>query len=208
MEYRTVETCAAYMLGRLGALREQNPNLRLLDIGAGPGTITAGFARAIPEGHVTAVDLKSEALSGARNLAEAAGVRNIEFQQASIHKLPFADGAFDVTHCHQVLTHVEAPWDALREMMRVTKPGGIVAAREGDQDSEILWPLTPGLLKFHSTIAKMMKGAGGTVTAARDLLPWALRAGAKMDQITHSYSTWWHSTQTAKDNWSKLCIVV
>ena len=37
----------------------------------------------------------------------------------------------------------------LSEMIRVTKPGGIIAAREGDLDTEVFWPPIPGVLKFH-----------------------------------------------------------
>ena len=47
-----------------------------------------------------------------------------------VYALPFEDDSFDVTHAHQVLQHVADPVAALREMARVTRPGGIVAARD------------------------------------------------------------------------------
>jgi ubiquinone/menaquinone biosynthesis C-methylase UbiE len=75
----------------------------------------------------------------ALTIAEMAGIKNIEFQQGDAYKLPFADETFDITFCHQMLTHLKAPWDELREMLRVTKPGGIVAAREGDLETECIW---------------------------------------------------------------------
>ncbi|MCJ1389517.1 hypothetical protein MMC18_002374 [Xylographa bjoerkii] len=104
---------------------------------------------AIPDGHVTAVDLNPDILPRARAVAEMAGVKNIEFQQGDAYKLPFADATFDIAYCHQMLTHLKAPWDALREMLRVTKPAGIVAAREGDLETECVWPDLSGLIKFH-----------------------------------------------------------
>lgn len=208
MELRTVDNSAAYMLERLGAMKDHNPRLKLLDVGTGPGTISVGFAQAIPQGHVMAVDLNPEALSLARATAKTAGVDNMEFGEADIHHLPFADGTFDITHCHQVLTHVRAPWDAIRELVRVTKPGGIVAAREGDLASEFLWPEASGLSKFHNFIAKMMEAAGGSPSAGRQLLDWALRAGVEREQIRLTYGTWGYSSASDKKTWGEYIYYV
>ena len=81
------------------------------------------------------------------------------------------------------------PWDALREMLRVTKVGGIVAAREGDLETECVWPELPGLLKFRKFAGDMMTAAGGSSTAGRQLLSWALRAGVRREQINFQL---WH----------------
>ena len=48
-----------------------------------------------------------------------------------VHDLPFPSGSFDVVHAHQVLQHVADPVAALREMVRVCRPGGVVAVRAG-----------------------------------------------------------------------------
>lgn len=74
------------------------------------------------------------AASAAATAAGAgAGATNVQFRRADAYRLPFADGAFDVTHCHQIPCHMDAPADALREMLRVTRPGGLVAARGADR---------------------------------------------------------------------------
>ncbi|KAI1774581.1 S-adenosyl-L-methionine-dependent methyltransferase [Hypoxylon cercidicola] len=127
---------AAYLLKRLEALQQSNPKSALLDVGAGSGTISITLAKAIPEGRVIASDVKQDIPTRAQAIAESEGVKNIEFQQAGAYKLPFADGTFHVTHCHQVLCHLKASSDTLREMLRVTKPGGLVAVREGDLESD------------------------------------------------------------------------
>lgn len=120
-ELRTAENSAAHLLPKLQSMKASNPHLTLLDVGAGSGTISVCFAKLIPDGHVTGVDLNPNILPRARAVAEMAGVKNIEFQQGNVYKLPFADETFDVTFCHQVLIHIGTPWDALREMLRVTK---------------------------------------------------------------------------------------
>ena len=201
-ELRTAENSAAYLLVKLQAIKENSPHLTLLDVGAGSGSISATLAKAIPEGKVTAIDLKEDILLRARTVAELAGVKNIEFQQADVYKLPFADETFDVTHCHQVLCHLKHPSDALRDMLRVTKPGGVVAAREGDYETDCVWPQLPGLDKFHKCVAGLMT-RGGSAIAGRQLLPWALKAGAGRDQVTLSYGTWWFDKQDDKGVWGR-----
>src|ERR1700760_1231452 len=200
-EVRTAENSAAYLLPKLQSMKESNPHLTLLDVGAGSGTISVSFAKLIPDGHVTGVDLNANILPRARAVADMAGVKNIEFQQGTVYKLPFADETFDVTFCHQVLVHIGTPWDALREMLRVTKRGGIVAAREGDYETECVWPELPELRKFHKLMAGLMGTGGGTPTAGRQLLPWALKAGVEPSQITPSYSSWSYHTPSDR----KIC---
>jgi ubiquinone/menaquinone biosynthesis C-methylase UbiE len=98
-------------------MKESNPHLTLLDVGAGSGTISATFAQAIPEGKVITTNVNNDILPRAQAVAKLAGVMNIKFQQADAYKLPFADGTFDITHRHQVLCHLKAPSDVLREML-------------------------------------------------------------------------------------------
>ena len=88
-------------------------------------------------------------------------------------------------------------------MLRVTKTSGIVGAREGDLETECVWPELEGLLKFHKLAASMMKAAGGSSTTCRQLLPWALKAGVERDRITLSYGTWSYSTPREKKTWGK-----
>ena len=188
-EIRTAENSAAYLLPKLQSMKESNPHLKLLDVGSGSGTISLSFAKLIPSGHVTGIDLNANVLPRARANAEQAGVKNIEFQQGSIYKLPFPDETFDIVCCHQVLIHIGTPWDALAEMLRVTKRGGIVAAREGDYESECVWPDLPALGKFHTLMAGAMSAGGGTPTTGRQLLSWALKLGVEQSRVSLSFST-------------------
>jgi SAM-dependent methyltransferase len=166
------------------------------------------FAKLIPDGHVTGIDLNANILPRARAVAETAGVKNIEFQQGSVYQLPFADETFDATFCHQVLIHIGTPWDALREMLRVTKRGGIVAAREGDYESECIWPELAELSNFHKLMAGLMSAGGGTPTAGRQLLSWALKAGVERSQITLSYSTSSYHTPSERKTCCKFLFLV
>ena len=202
-EWRTAENSAAYIIPELLSLREQNPQLSLLDVGAGSGTISVGLAKYIPEGKVTATDLSDVILKRARGFAEAAGVTNIEFRPANAYNLPFPNDTFDVAHCHQMLCHLDAPAEALREMLRVTKPGGLVAARESDLAAQCIWPESPGLARFHAVMEATMKAAGGCWTGGRQLVSWALGAGVRRDQITAGFGTWCFSAPEDRKMWGK-----
>ncbi len=137
--WRTAENSAAYLLPAL------TPDARLLDVGCGPGTITADLATRV--GSVTAVETAPEALDAARAVAAERGLA-IDFAVEDVHALSFADDSFDVVHAHQVLQHVADPVGALREMARVCRPGGIVAARDSDYAAFTWWPEVPALAQW------------------------------------------------------------
>ncbi|MFD0891048.1 class I SAM-dependent methyltransferase, partial [Streptosporangium algeriense] len=101
--WRTVENSAAYLLPHL------RPGMSLLDVGCGPGTITAELAALVAPGTVTAVEVTEEALALARAEVERRGLSNVEFAVADVHALDLPDDAFDVVHAHQVLQHVGDP---------------------------------------------------------------------------------------------------
>jgi ubiquinone/menaquinone biosynthesis C-methylase UbiE len=97
---------------------------QVLDVGCGPGHLARWLAR---RGcHVTAVDRGWRLIRIARRLAAREGI-GIRFKRAPGERLPFPDGAFDLALATTVIYWVECPAAILREMVRVTRPGGIVA---------------------------------------------------------------------------------
>src|SRR5437660_7862969 len=126
---RTAWDSAGYLLDRLRAGQS------LVDIGCGPGTITVDLAEIVAPGRVVALDAAADVLVTARDVAAERGLDNVEFAVGDVNSLEFADGTFDVVHAHQVLQHVADPVAALREMRRVCKPGGVVAARDVDYEA-------------------------------------------------------------------------
>src|SRR5689334_11341230 len=78
-QWRTVETSAAYLVPHLRA------GLSVLDVGCGPGTITAGMAELVAPGRVVATDAAEVVLAEARRNVEAKGATNVEFAVADVH---------------------------------------------------------------------------------------------------------------------------
>lgn len=193
---RTAENSAGYLLPHL------HPGISVLDVGCGPGTITADIAARVAPGRVTAVETTGEALEPARAEARAHNLSNVSFATSDVHALGFADDAFDIVHAHQVLQHVADPVRALREMRRVCAPGGIVAARDADYAGFIWFPRLRALDRWLDLYERAARANGGEPDAGRRLLSWAQQAG--FGDITPSGSIWCFATPEARDWWGGM----
>jgi ubiquinone/menaquinone biosynthesis C-methylase UbiE len=194
--WRTAENSAAYLLPEI------EPDMTILDIGCGPGTITADLAALVPNGRVVGVDHAESILAQARVLAAERDLTNVEFAAADIHALYYDDDSFDVVHAHQVLQHVGNPVQALREMRRVCRPGGVVAARDWAATS--WYPDSTGLDDWLELFNRVARASGGTPEAGRYLKAWALEVGFTEAAIRASSSTWTYSTPAEREWWSGL----
>lgn len=192
--WRTAENSAGYLLPHL------DPSQTLLDVGAGPGTITADLAARVRA--VTATEVGPAELALSEATARERGVTTITFDVADVHALPFADATFDVTHAHQVLQHVGDPVQALREMARVTKPGGIVAARDSDYGAFCWFPAVPELDEWMTLYQAAARANGGEPNAGRRLLAWARAAG--LEDVSSTSSTWCFATPEDRAWWGGM----
>jgi SAM-dependent methyltransferase len=193
---RTAENSAAYLLPHL------RPGLSVLDVGCGPGTITVDLAARVAPGRVTAVEKTDDALDLARTEAGRRGQSNIDFVTSDVHALDLPDDTFDIVHAHQVLQHVADPVQALREMRRVCKPGGIVAARDSDYSGFSWFPQLPPLDRWMTLYSAAARANGGEPDAGRRLLSWAQRAG--FGDVTPSGSLWCFATPETRDWWGGM----
>lgn len=121
--------------------------LKVLDIGTGPGIMAICLA---DMGHrVTAIDLADGMLAQARKNSELYGV-DIEFRKADAEQLPFEDGSFDAVVSRWVLWTLPNPEAALKEWMRVLKPGGKLVYADG------IWTLKGAKMKAKYHFARFL----------------------------------------------------
>ena len=193
--WRTAVNSAAYLLPRL------RPGLDLLDVGCGPGTITSDLARKVAPGRVVGIDASAEVVDEARASAVRANLP-ATFEVADLFALPFADHTFDVVHAHQVLQHVADPVAALMEMRRVCRPGGVVAARDGDYPSFSFAPEVEDLTRSIAAYGELTRINRGNWDAARHLLGWAQAAG--FDDVAATASVWCFATDEDRTWWGGL----
>ncbi|MFI5690544.1 class I SAM-dependent methyltransferase [Kribbella sp. NPDC051586] len=179
--WRTAGNSAGYLLAHL------RPGMSLLDVGAGPGTITADLARLVEPGRTTALEASDSALDITRATFAELDL-DVEFVVGDVHALELPDDTYDVVHAHQVLQHVADPVQALREMRRVCKPGGIVAVRDSDYHGFIWYPELPELDEWMALYQRMARANSGEPDAGRRLLSWALAAG--FEDVEATTSTW------------------
>lgn len=128
---------AALFVARLGA----PPHLRWLDVGCGTGSLAAAIRAGADPLHVLGIDPSAAFVEHAR---AAAGGDRVRFVQAGAGAVPLPDNAVDVTVSGLVLNFVADLPAALAELVRVTAPGGTVAAcvwdyAEGMEMLRVFW---------------------------------------------------------------------
>jgi SAM-dependent methyltransferase len=192
--WRTAENSAGYLLPQL------TPQMSVLDVGCGAGTITAGLADRVPGGHVTGIDAEPAVLEQAR--AGAAGRDNLHFASGDVYALDYPDHTFSVVHAHQLLQHLGDPVAALREMARVCQPGGLIAVRDGDYGAMVWYPEMPGLEDWRNLYRRVARANGGEPDAGRRLHAWARQAG--LTDLEVSSSTWTYATPQERTWWGGL----
>jgi SAM-dependent methyltransferase len=113
------------------------PGMRALDVGCGPGALAAALAAAIGAEHVAAADPSAPLLAACAERVSGADVR-----QAPAHALPWTDDAFDAALAQLVVNFLPDPVAGAREMARVVRPGGTVAA--------CTWDYGDGMTMLHT----------------------------------------------------------
>lgn len=188
-ELRNAGTCLGYLLPTLESLP---PTFRLLDIGCGPGSITFDLARRFPRAKIIGVDLGKESIDRANANIAAHGLgTGIEFRVGSILEpdsflSPEEIGSFDVVHEHTTLICIPNNIEMLRVMKTLAKQDtGILACREADLETQVVWPPCPENAELQKRIYKMN---GLEWQMGRKLLSKALEVGFHRDQITASAS--------------------
>ena len=100
---------------------------RVLDVGCGPGALTAVLVERLGAGQVSAVDPSESFVDAVRDRLPGVDVR-----RSGAESLPYDDDTFDVATAQLVVHFMADPVAGLREMARVTRPGGVVAANVWD----------------------------------------------------------------------------
>ena len=120
MARRTIESHGEFFLPYL------RPGVSVLDCGCGPGSITLSIAQRVGNGRVLGVVFGESQIQRANESAKELGIDNAAFQQADCYSLPFEDESFDRVFSNALMEHLTDPVRAIREMLRVLKPNGVI----------------------------------------------------------------------------------
>jgi SAM-dependent methyltransferase len=168
-QVRLVRGMESDFLDRVGLA----PHHVLLDLGCGPGFFSAWARRErVPAGRVIGVDVDPKLLDIARGHGSGA-----EFLLGSAVRIPLPDACVDVAYARFLFQHLDRPLDALAELRRVTRPGGVVALVDTDDGGLVVHPAPPclGELLEASRIAQAARG--GDRLVGRKLKSLLVEAG-------------------------------
>lgn len=178
-------------LARLVALAEATPEAVAFDIATGGGHTALAIAPHVR--HVTVTDLTPAMLEQARAFLTAEGVTNADFHLADAEELPFPDARFDLVTCRIAPHHFADVEQAVREVARVLRPGGLfllidsVAPEDPDLDAflnELERRRDPSHVRSYrrSEWRRFLEAAGLTVevmetfTKRHDFADWTARS--------------------------------
>ena len=112
----------------------------ILEAGRGVGAQTVTLAQRSPDARFISIDVSANSVAEAKRAAAAAGLTNVQFQQADIFALSFAPASFDHVFVCFVLEHLSRPVEALAILNRLLRPGGTMTVIEGDHGSTYFHP--------------------------------------------------------------------
>ena len=118
--------------------------MQVAELGCGAGLVSVRIARRLQTaGQLTAIDINADQVEVARKRIENEQLKNVRFQVSSATQTTLESNQFDMVTCRFLLMHLSQPNAALHEMIRILKPGGILAVEEGDFSSLFCWQAVP-----------------------------------------------------------------
>lgn len=168
------------------------PGEECLDVGCGTGVDAQGIASIVgPTGRSLGVDINRGLCREAARRADAAGSA-AAFVRGDVLNLPFASGSFDCVRCERVLQYVRDPYRAVRELVRVLRPGGRVVLIDTDWTTAVLNPLPEDIAEVMGDLARNQMA---NPKAGRRLREYLVKAGARPMSATSE--TWLQPQEAA-----------
>jgi len=126
---------------------EIKPGTKAIDFGCGPGISTIDLARRSSPGLVIGIDIKESAIEVAKSLSKSEQISNVKFLKMNASRVQFKDNSFDMAFARNLLMSVPNPMKVLKAMVRVVRPGGLIAIVSSDGFMCNLYPLNKVLKK-------------------------------------------------------------
>ena len=156
----------------------------VLEAGCGVGAQTVTLAQRSPGARFTSIDVSADSLAQARRTTAAAGLANVEFQQADIFALPFAPESFDHVFVCFVLEHLSRPGAALQSLKDLLRPGGTLTVIEGDHGSAYFHPYSDAARGAVECLVELQRLAGGNALIGRQLYPLLVEADLQAVRVS------------------------
>ena len=160
-------------------LEHLTPGLTVLDVGCGPGTLTAEIARRVEPGHVVGMDVNPEMIAAAEAAHPPAVVTNLVFYRGDVRQSGWEE-EFDLVNAARVLQWIPTPGAALGAMVRATVAGGLVVVLDYDHTRAEWADAPPAWRRFYEAFLAW-RAAGDLDNALAARLPRLLEAAGLSD---------------------------
>jgi ubiquinone/menaquinone biosynthesis C-methylase UbiE len=168
------------MLDRVGL----QPGWQCLDLGCGALGIVEPLSRRVgPNGRVVGVDIDPKLLADARAFVDEAGLTNVEILEHDAYNTNLPRASFDFVHVRFLFAPVGRDGELLREMLALTRPGGIVAIQEPDANPWNCFPLHPSWERLKEAILTAFRQGGGDFNAGQRTYGMLRQAGFEDIQL-------------------------
>ena len=161
-----------------------SPGSVVLEAGCGIGAQTVTLAQRSPDARFTSIDVSADSVAQAKRTMDAAGITNVQFQQADIFALPFAAESFDHVFVCFVLEHLSRPVEALTILNRLLRSGGTMTVIEGDHGSTYFHPDSGAARMAIQCLVQLQRLAGGNALIGRQLNPLMVEAGLEAIHVS------------------------
>ncbi|MBV9289859.1 MAG: class I SAM-dependent methyltransferase [Hyphomicrobiales bacterium] len=152
--------------------------MRVLDLGSGAGDVAMLAARLVgPEGEVVGIERDPEAVASATARVAQAGFSNIRFVQGDVQALQGIAGGFDAAVGRLVLMYLPDPAAALRRVVELVQPGGLVCIQEGDMAYDWAAPMTPLWVQIRAWFLTTLERAKASARMGLSLYATYVAAG-------------------------------
>ncbi len=180
LQARVWEPEAEAMLDRIGLQTGWN----CIDLGCGAMGILGPLSRrAGPQGHVVGVDTDAKQLAAARDFIQENKLTNVEILELDAYRTNLLRESFDFTHVRFVFAPAGRDAELLREMLALTRPGGVVAIQEPDATSWNCYPAHPAWGRLKGAIHTAFVHGGGDFSAGQRTFGMLRRARLEDVQI-------------------------
>ncbi len=185
-------------------LKPKNGEL-ILDVAAGTGEPGLTIASMINNGKVVITDLAEDMLEIARENASRRGIKNIETKACDVCELPFADNTFDAISCRFGFMFFPDMELAVKEMMRVLKPGGRIATSVWNVPEKNFWvTVTMGTINRNIDLPAPPPGSPGMFRCATDGLMRNIFEKAGLKNVSQTEVTGKLNAQTTDVYWNMM----
>lgn len=174
LQARVWEPYAELMLDEIGVQQ----GATCLDLGCGGMGILGPLSRRVGrEGRVLGVDFDDKQLEAARAYVQENGLENVEIQRLDAYNTKLPAASFDLVHVRFLFAPVGRDEELLSEMLRLTKPGGIMAIQEPDATPWNYYPPDAAWDRLKAAILEAFRRGGGDFDAGQRTHKMLLDAG-------------------------------